>query len=85
MTLKKIALFDLDHTLIPLDRRSEEDAIVSASHNSEQLHRDVAGSELTLLPGAGHMIQHLSQQTLIKAIERVQGQTETPRLSVVQA
>ena len=63
----------------------EEDAIVSASHNSEQLHRDVPGSELTLLPGAGHMIQHLSQQTLIKAIERVQSQTETPRLSVVQA
>lgn len=63
----------------------EEDAIVSASHNSEQLHQDVAGSELTLLPGAGHMIQHLSQQTLIKAIERVQGQTETPRLSAVHA
>lgn len=63
----------------------EEDAIVSASHNSEQLHRDVAGSELTLLPGAGHMIQHLSQQTLIKAIERVQGQADAPRLDVVRA
>lgn len=62
-----------------------EDAIVSAGHNSEQLHRDIAGSELTLLPGAGHMIQHLSQQTLIKEIERVQGYSKAPRLTVAQA
>jgi pimeloyl-ACP methyl ester carboxylesterase len=61
----------------------EEDAIVSASHNSEQLQRDIPGSELTLLPGAGHMIQHLSQQTLIKEIERVQRQADAPKLTVV--
>lgn len=63
----------------------EDDAIVSASHNSEQLHHEVEGSQLTLVPGAGHMIQHISQQTLIKEIERVQHHAETPRLSVVQA
>ena len=50
-----------------------DDALVSATHNSQQLNREIAGSELSLVPGAGHMIQHLSQQLLIDAIERVEG------------
>lgn len=50
----------------------EDDAIASAGHNSERLHENVRSSELTILPGAGHMIQHLAQHALIEAIERVQ-------------
>jgi pimeloyl-ACP methyl ester carboxylesterase len=49
----------------------EDDAIASASHNSEHLHRDIEQSELTLLKGAGHMIQHLSQHTLANAVQQV--------------
>ena len=48
-----------------------DDAVVSAHHNSERLRDELADSELTLLPGAGHMIQHLSQPALIEAIERL--------------
>lgn len=50
----------------------DADAIASAQHNSVRLQRDIDGSELTLLPGKGHMIQHLSQQALVAAVERVE-------------
>ena len=49
----------------------DADAIASAQHNSVRLQRDIDGSELTLLPGEGHMIQHLSQHALVAAVERV--------------
>lgn len=48
-----------------------EDAIVSASYHSARLHDALDNSELTLLPGAGHMIQHLSQPTLLRETARV--------------
>ena len=54
----------------------DADAIASAQHNSVRLQRDIDGSELTLLPGEGHMIQHLSQYALVAAVERV-GQAAT--------
>ncbi|KQW87053.1 alpha/beta hydrolase [Massilia sp. Root418] len=47
------------------------DKIVDTDHNSARLHEDMAQSALTVLPGAGHMIQHISQQTLAQAVERV--------------
>ncbi|MEG1055678.1 MAG: alpha/beta hydrolase, partial [Janthinobacterium sp.] len=47
-----------------------EDAIVSASYHSARLHEELDNSELTLLPGAGHMIQHLSQATLLRETVR---------------
>lgn len=50
----------------------DADAIASAQHNSIRLQRDIDGSELTLLPGEGHMIQHLSQQVLVAAVARVE-------------
>lgn len=49
----------------------DADAIASAQHNSVRLQRDIDGSELILLPGEGHMIQHLSQHALVAAVERV--------------
>ncbi|SFV14475.1 alpha/beta fold hydrolase [Pseudoduganella namucuonensis] len=49
----------------------EDDKISAAGHNSSRLHEDIAHSELTILPGAGHMIQHISQQGLAQAVERV--------------
>lgn len=52
----------------------EDDRIADARHNSARLHDDIAHSELTMVQGAGHMIQHLSQQALALAVERVVGQ-----------
>ncbi|OBV36738.1 alpha/beta fold hydrolase [Janthinobacterium psychrotolerans] len=56
----------------------DADAIASAKHNSVRLQRDIDGSELTLLPGEGHMIQHLSQQALVEAVERLEREMEEP-------
>lgn len=47
------------------------DAIAKASSNSERLHKDIGHSELTLLRGEGHMIQHLAQHTLANAVRRI--------------
>jgi pimeloyl-ACP methyl ester carboxylesterase len=47
------------------------DKIVDAEHNSVRLHEELDRSALTLLPGTGHMVQHLAQQALVRAVERV--------------
>jgi pimeloyl-ACP methyl ester carboxylesterase len=49
----------------------EKDKVAATGHNSVRLHDDIAHSELTVLPGAGHMVQHGSQQELVRAVERV--------------
>lgn len=54
-----------------------DDAIASAQHNSVRLEQDIGQAELTMLPGAGHMIQHLSQQSLLQAVRRA-GQAPVP-------
>jgi pimeloyl-ACP methyl ester carboxylesterase len=47
------------------------DKIVSPAHNSQHLQRDLQDVDLTVLEGGGHMIQHLSQDALLAAVERV--------------
>lgn len=49
----------------------EDDKIADAEHNSVRLHGEIEHSGLTLVPEAGHMIQHLSQQALAEAVERL--------------
>ena len=67
-----------------------DDAIADMRHNSERLESDLPQARLTVLPGAGHMIQHLSQAELLQAVARsfahgsarsgyVRGLTETAR------
>jgi pimeloyl-ACP methyl ester carboxylesterase len=50
----------------------EGDQIVSPEDNSLQLDQDLSDSDLTVLEGAGHMIQHLSQAALLSAVENVE-------------
>jgi pimeloyl-ACP methyl ester carboxylesterase len=54
----------------------DADAIADAWHNSVHLNREIAGSELTLVPGAGHMIQHLAPETLVQAVQQVERDAE---------
>jgi pimeloyl-ACP methyl ester carboxylesterase len=46
-----------------------DDRYVSARANSVRLHREIAGSELVLVPGAGHMVHHVAAPAVIAAIE----------------
>jgi pimeloyl-ACP methyl ester carboxylesterase len=50
----------------------DTDGIADAWHNSVHLNREIAGSELTLVPGAGHMIQHLAPEALMEAVRQVE-------------
>ncbi|CAN7263904.1 alpha/beta hydrolase [Pseudoduganella sp. LjRoot289] len=57
------------------------DAIASAQHNSLRLGTDIAQAGLAMLPGAGHMIQHLSQQVLLQAVSHVSQALQAGRFS----
>jgi pimeloyl-ACP methyl ester carboxylesterase len=54
------------------------DKIVSPAYNSQRLEQDLQDGDLTVLEGAGHMIQHLSQRALLEAVERVSQRAITP-------
>ncbi len=54
----------------------EGDKIVDPEDNSLQLDQDLSDSDLTVLEGAGHMIQHLSQAALVSAVESVERRQE---------
>lgn len=49
----------------------DRDAVVWPSIHSEGLKRDIAGAELVLLPGAGHMPHHTHPDAVVAAIARV--------------
>lgn len=50
---------------------------LSALH-SERLHKDLAKSDLTVVPGVGHMIQQLAPQEVMAAIDRATAGIEEP-------
>jgi pimeloyl-ACP methyl ester carboxylesterase len=52
----------------------EADKIVSPVIHSVAIHRQIAGSRLTLLPGIGHMPHHAANEVVLAEIERVAGQ-----------
>ena len=45
------------------------DRYVSPHAHSMRLHREVPGSELVLVPGAGHMVHHVAAARVMRAIE----------------
>jgi pimeloyl-ACP methyl ester carboxylesterase len=45
------------------------DRFVSAKRHSAQLHEELPQSDLRLVPGAGHMIQHLAPHEVMEAID----------------
>jgi pimeloyl-ACP methyl ester carboxylesterase len=46
-----------------------DDRYVNTGWNSVRLHRELPGSELTLAPGAGHMVHHIVPEEAMAAID----------------
>jgi pimeloyl-ACP methyl ester carboxylesterase len=47
-----------------------DDQIADVDRQSKRLHQEISQSELTVLPGLGHMVHHLAPDAVIKAIDR---------------
>jgi len=47
-----------------------DDQIADVGRQSKRVHEEVPQSELTVLPGLGHMVHHLAPDQVIKAIDR---------------
>jgi pimeloyl-ACP methyl ester carboxylesterase len=47
-----------------------DDQIADVDRQSRRLHQEILQSELTVLPGLGHMVHHLAPDQVIKAIDR---------------
>jgi pimeloyl-ACP methyl ester carboxylesterase len=47
-----------------------DDQIADVGRQSKRLHEEISQSELTVLPGLGHMVHHLAPDQVIKAIDR---------------
>src|SRR3954447_18474248 len=47
-----------------------DDQIADVDRQSKRLHEEIPQSELTVLPGLGHMVHHLAPDEVIKAIDR---------------
>jgi pimeloyl-ACP methyl ester carboxylesterase len=47
-----------------------DDQIVDVDRQSKRLHEEISQSELTVLPGLGHMVHHLAPDHVVKAIDR---------------
>ncbi|WP_236960721.1 alpha/beta fold hydrolase [Methylobacterium durans] len=53
----------------------DADAIVDPAEQSERLHRAVAGSTLTILPGLGHMVHYAAQAKIGQAVDALMAST----------
>src|SRR3954453_21850314 len=47
-----------------------DDQTADVDRQSRRLHQEIPQSELTVLPGLGHMVHHLAPDAVIKAIDR---------------
>jgi pimeloyl-ACP methyl ester carboxylesterase len=48
-----------------------DDQIVDVERHAVRLHHELPGSELTVVPGQGHMVHHLAQGEIVGAVRRV--------------
>jgi len=46
-----------------------DDKVIDAEAHSARLHREVAGSTLVVVPGAGHMVHHAAPGAIVAAVE----------------
>lgn len=58
-----------------------DDRYVDTGWNSVRLHREIEGSELTLAPGAGHMVHHSVPEEVMAAIDAAAAAPQAPRES----
>jgi pimeloyl-ACP methyl ester carboxylesterase len=47
----------------------EADEVVTTARQSARLHREMPGSRLTVVPGAGHMVHHATPEVVAEEIE----------------
>lgn len=52
----------------------DDDQIADVDRQSKRLHKELPNSELVVVPGMGHMIQHLAPRKVIAAIDRASEQ-----------
>src|SRR4051794_39216714 len=55
-----------------------DDQIVDVDRQSKRLHEEIPQSELTVLPGLGHMVHHLAPDHVIKAVDRAAALAKAP-------
>jgi pimeloyl-ACP methyl ester carboxylesterase len=55
-----------------------QDRVVDPGHNSERLHERIAGSELKLQPGVGHMTHYAHPDQVMEAIKEIAGRAGAP-------
>ena len=48
-----------------------DDKVIDVEAHSERLHRDIAGSTLAIVPGAGHMVHHAAPDEVVAAVDRI--------------
>jgi pimeloyl-ACP methyl ester carboxylesterase len=49
------------------------DEIVDTGRHSQRLHRELPGSELRIIDGAGHLIHHVTPPAVVDLIRSVEG------------
>jgi pimeloyl-ACP methyl ester carboxylesterase len=49
------------------------DQVVDVDDHSRRLHREIASSELVVVPGAGHMVHHSALDQVVEAIRAKPG------------
>jgi pimeloyl-ACP methyl ester carboxylesterase len=54
------------------------DQVVEPARHSRRLHRELPGSRLVEVPGAGHMIHHSAPDAVLEAIEAVMSRAFGP-------
>jgi hypothetical protein len=52
-----------------------DDEIVDVGRHSRRLHREIPGSELRIVEGAGHMVHHLAPRAVVDLIRSVGSRT----------
>ena len=56
-----------------------EDRYIGTEAQSVRLHRELPGSELRVVPGAGHMVHHAAPDEALTAIEAASARSAAPR------
>ena len=56
-----------------------DDRYISVDSQTRRLHREIGGSELVLVPGAGHMVHHQATETLARILYDVRNYSDAVR------
>ena len=48
-----------------------DDKVIDPATHAERLHREISGSTLVVVPGAGHMVHHAAPDQVVLAVDAV--------------